>query len=192
MNYSEVSGLRNSFPKYNQGLLSIAPYGPIWFEWSFDEAKERIWEEAVQLEMVILCGLAMSGWVALEQQPKPIPIDALRDRFSSTSLSIEPGSSHSVSPQASRHIPPEDKGKKPATEQSLVPEVKRTLNEIYVTPARRATKSGRHVSFSDSKADAIPDPDTPTHPFRRGGLRGGFGHRNTMSLCLPSSQALDE
>lgn len=194
MHYNEVAGLRNSFPKYNHNLVSIAPYGPIWFEWSFDDAKDKVWEEAVQLEMVILCGLIVNGWMELEQH-KPSPIDALRDRLSSTSMSIGPGSSQSVSLQVSRQVSPDDKGKKPATEdsRSLVPDFKRTLNEIYVTPARRAAnKPGRHVSFSDSKASAIPNLDTPTRPFARGGLRGGFGHRNTMSLSLPSTQPLDE
>lgn len=56
--------LPNKFPSDVRGLDSV--YGKIWFEWPLESSKNKIWEDAVQHEMVLLCNLVLAGWATDE------------------------------------------------------------------------------------------------------------------------------
>lgn len=186
----EFPALPNSFPQDNHGLIS--PYGPIWFEWPVHLAKSTLWKDAVQQEMVILCNMVLGGWAKVnnEFRLQSEALEELGRRMSAVTMSNETASSRNISPQ--------DTTKSRATEdtsRSLIPGFRHNPNAPYVTPICRPTnKAGRHVSFSDVRAFNHNDltSTTPTRPPRRGGFRGGFGHRNTLSLNLPTSQLLEE
>lgn len=186
----ELPGLPNSYSKDNITLNS--PYGPIWFEWPVHLAKSKAWDDAVQHEMVLLCGLVISGWIQVNNEPR-LPSDALEDlgrRLSAVTMSNET-SSENVSPcDTSQSRVTDD------TSKSALQPVRRFSNASYSTPIRYpSTKSGRHVSFSDSKTvnhSDIPFTTSPINPYRRGGLRGTLGHRSALSWSIPGTKPLDQ
>lgn len=180
-------GLPNSFPQNNLELSS--PYGPIWFEWPQHLAKGKIWEDAVQHEMVVLCNLVLSGWMKVDQQRESNPLEALRRKLSVVSMGHEPAMSENLSPR--------DTWKYRGEEASeMIPQFNRSMAEIYATPSRRVGDPPRRrfVSFSGGPnpiAEENGSPVLPAHSSIRGGRGGAFGHRNTRSspIRLPSTQA---
>jgi hypothetical protein len=174
----EIPGLPNSFPQDNHNLNS--PYGPIWFEWPQHLAKGKIWEHAVQHEMVILCNLVLSGWMKVDQQRESHPLEALRTRLSAASMGHEPALSETFSPRSTR----QNRGEEAS--QSIAPQANRSLADIFATPSRRAgdPQRRRFVSFSGAPNPIAEDDGSPgilPRPSTRGGRGGVFGHRNTRS-----------
>ena len=181
-------GLPNSFPQNNLALNS--PYGPIWFEWPQHLAKGKIWEDAVQHEMIILCNLVLSGWTKVDQQRQSNPLEALRRRLSVVSMGHELPVDASPAPRNIWKDNVQD------ASPSVMRQVNRSMAEIYATPSRRALEPPRRrfVSFSGSGPDPIAEesgsPVLPAHLATRGARGAAFGHRNTRSspIRLPSTQ----
>ncbi|KAH8431598.1 uncharacterized protein LDX57_009256 [Aspergillus melleus] len=165
----EVPGLPNNFPFANVDLYSQAPYGPIWFEWEAETAKDMPWEDAVRQEMIILCNLVLSGWVAREKEQvfasKAEQPSSLDNRAAQMYESL-----HSTS-----------------TSQSSALTDSTSRVDVFVTPTRRASMAANNDSpFANS---ASWNQRFLLNPSAK--ARGGFqGHRITQSTptCLPSSE----
>ena len=182
----ENPGLPNSFPHDNFELES--PYGPIWFEWPLHIAKNQIWEDAVQQEMVILCNLVMSGWKNVSDRAStPKNIGDLHKRLAVVTLDEEAVNSTEASPHKNRVVE-----EKPAWQD------KHTWTEMYSTPSRRASESIPQSRFRGSFSGPGSGRGSGTHsvPFNTPSTKGSVGgvslghHRNTLSShnCLGSIQ----
>ncbi|KAA8643444.1 hypothetical protein EYZ11_008422 [Aspergillus tanneri] len=164
----DVPGLPNNFPTENVELYS--PYGPIWFEWETTVAKDMIWDDAVQHEMIILCNLVLSGWINSDRESK----------VSGSSTECSPSDSAA---QSNLALSSTDSGKSRAFTDSA------TKIETFVTHARRASMAVTSSGPFGTSNESTWNQRLLLYPSAKARSRP-YGHRITQSspTCFPSSE----
>lgn len=173
-------GLPNSFPTTTDFNIK-SPYGPNWFEWPDEVAKNLTWEDAVYSEMMNLCNLIMSGCMRNEREVTTFRLGHLSlgsTATTATSSSLLNNNNTTVSP--------------PTTDKTQISEgspSKAPSRTIYATPHYHRAKhlhgaSCAGVFTKDSDYDDIFgnfdwNQRLPARSYAD--TRARFGHRNALS-----------
>ena len=174
-------GLPNSFPTENFHIES--PYGPIWFEWPDEVAKNLIWEEAVYSEMMNLCNLIMSGCLRKETEATTFKLGHLS--LGSTSTTATTNSLLNTNSNTTRSPPTTDKTQ---FSEGGSPSKASGGGTIYATPHSRRANHLHGASYAgvfgrSSDYDEVFGTFDWTQRLsvRPYADRAKFGHRNTLS-----------